>query len=58
MQTAEQVLAVTNQNLKRSEQDFSAARTELATTNRQLKDAQRQVESLQIQLSKSKPFLM
>lgn len=53
MQTAEQILAVTNENLKRSEQDFSAARTELTATNRQLKDAQRQMETLQVQLSKS-----
>lgn len=53
MQTAEQVLSVTNENLKRSEQDFSAARAELVTTNRQLKEAQRQNETLQIQLSKS-----
>lgn len=53
MQTAEQILAVTNESLKRSEQDFGAARTELTATNRQLKEAQRQVESLQIQLSKS-----
>lgn len=54
MQTAEQILAVTNENLKRSEQDFSNARTELTATNRQLKDAQRQLEALQVQLSKSK----
>ena len=53
MQTAEQILAVTNENLKRSEQDFSAARTELTATNRQLKDAQRQMDTLQVQLSKS-----
>lgn len=56
MQTAEQILAVTNESLKRSEQDFGAARTELTTTNRQLKEAQRQLESLQIQLSKSMAF--
>ncbi|XP_046437712.1 paramyosin-like isoform X1 [Daphnia pulex] len=52
MQTAEQILAVTNESLKRSEQDFGSAKTELSATNRQLKDAQRQLEALQIQLSK------
>lgn len=57
MQTAEQILAVTNESLKRSEQDFNSTRSELNTTNRQLKDAQRQLESIQIQLSKSN-FLM
>lgn len=56
MQTAEQILAVTNENLKRSEQDFGAARLELTATNRQLKDAQRQMEALQIQLSKSMSY--
>lgn len=56
MQTAEQILAVTNESLKRSEQDFGSARAELTATNRQLKDAQRQLESLQIQLSKSMKY--
>lgn len=57
MQTAEQILAVTNDNLKRSEEDFGTAKTELSATNRQLKEAQRQLETLQIQLSKSMSFL-
>lgn len=58
MQTAEQILAVTNESLKRSEQDFGSAKTELSATNRQLKDAQRQLEALQIQLSKSMSILL
>jgi len=53
IQTAEQILAVTSESLKRSEQDLSAARADLTATNRELKEAQRQVDSLQIQLSKS-----
>jgi hypothetical protein len=58
MQTAEQILAVTNESLKRSEQDFGTAKSELSATNRQLKDAQRQLEALQIQLSKSMDILL
>lgn len=58
MHTAEQILAVTNESLKRSEADFGSAKTELSATNRQLKDAQRQLETLQIQLSKSMSLLL
>ena len=53
IQAAEQILAVTSDSLKRSEQEFSNARAELTATNRELKETQRQVDSLQIQLSKS-----
>ena len=53
MQTAEQILAVTNESLKRSEQDFASSRSELTAANRQLKDVQRQADNFQIQLSKS-----
>ena len=53
MQTAEQMLAATKDNLKRTEHDFTASRSDLTTANRDLKEALRQVDSLQIQLSKS-----
>ena len=43
---------VTNDSLKKAEEDLCATRADLVACNRELKDSLRQIETLQIQLTK------
>ena len=51
-QSSEQILTITKDSLKRSEQDLGLTRTELTAAKRELKDAFRQLEGIQLHLGK------
>jgi len=50
--SSDQILTVTKDSLKRSEQDLNAMRTELSALKREQKEGLRQLETIQFQLSK------
>lgn len=52
-QSSEQILTITKDSLKRSEQDLGLTRTELTAAKRELKDAFRQLEGIQLHLGKA-----